>query len=106
MKRTIYVTQQTTILLHPSDGQWVTAAVETVTFESSDEGVATVTQDGGNPLQAVVAAVAPGTCTITASADAVIGGGETIINDVLDLTVCVAGVAVRLGLVAGPPEAQ
>jgi uncharacterized protein YjdB len=78
-----------------------------VKWTSSDETVATVTQDAADPLKAVIVAGLPGTAQVNVSADADLGDGiATIAAPALDVTV-LAGQAVALGSIAtGTPEAQ
>ena len=74
------------------DAKGFDAQLQTVTYSSSDESVATVTN-------AVITAVKPGTATINVLADADLGDGVVQIAGTLDIQV-VAGQAVTLAVTA------
>ena len=74
------------------DAKGFDAQLQTVTYSSSDESVATVTD-------AVITAVKPGTATINVLADADLGDGVVQIAGTLDIQV-VAGQAVTLAVTA------
>lgn len=74
------------------DAKGFDAQLQTITYSSSDESVATVSN-------AVITAVKPGTATINVVADADLGDGVTQIAGTLDIQV-VAGQAIALAVTA------
>ncbi len=82
------------------------SAVEagSVKWASSDEAIATITQDAGNELRAVIAplAGATGTVTITLTGDADVGAGVETITGTGELEV-IAGQATGFTLAFGNP---
>lgn len=74
------------------DAKGFDAPLQTITYSSSDESVATV-------ANAIITAVKPGTATINVVADADLGDGVTQIAGTLDIQV-VAGQAVALAVTA------
>ena len=80
------------VIIKAVDAKGFDATLQTITYSSSDEKVATV-------LGGVIAAVAPGTATINVVADADLGAGVVKIAGTLDVQV-VAGQAVALAVTA------
>jgi|SRR6185503_8600736 len=81
------------------------AQLQTVTWESSDAGVATVTQDPADKSKALVSAVTAGTAMVTVKADADPGDGVVEIIGTLDVIVG-AGLATVVEISAGTPVEQ
>ena len=84
--------QTASVTVKAVDAKGFDAALQTITYSSSNEAVATV-------LGGVIAAVAPGTATINVVADADLGAGVVEIVGTLDIQV-VAGQAVALAVTA------
>lgn len=84
--------QQANIKVLAVDAKGFDAFLQTVTYSSSNEAVATVTNG-------LITAVAPGTAIINVLADADMGEGVTQLAGMLDVTV-VAGQAVSLAVTA------
>jgi hypothetical protein len=82
----------------PVDAKGFPAAIQTgsVTFTSSDETVATVTQDTTNELGFTVTAQKPGVAQITATADADLGEGVSNITGFFGVEVT-GGTAIGFG---------
>jgi hypothetical protein len=97
--------QKVDIAVAGADKKGFPAAVETITFTSSDATVAAVTPDPADPSKASVVAGNPGTAQIAVTADALIGDGENILTGTLDIVV-VAGSAATLSVTAGVPTEQ
>lgn len=81
------------------------AAIEGLSFESSDVAVVTVTQDATDKTKAVVSAVAPGTATVTGKADADPSDGVVELIGVLSVVIG-AGQASVVELTPGVPREQ
>lgn len=104
MAETMTSTQQLTYTIAPTDRKGRPAPVENVEWASSNTEVATVTA-AADGLSAVVAAVVPGSVTISVTADADMGEGVTSLAGTAELTVTPAA-AVSIALVASAPEEQ
>lgn len=80
------------------------ARVESTTWTSSDEAIATVTADPANPLTAEIRSVAIGDAIVTCSADADLDAGETRTLEVVG-TVLVREAEAQVGeMQFGTPE--
>ncbi len=98
-------TQQAALNISPVDRKGKAAEVESIVFSSSDESVATVTQDTADPRKALLKAVNTGTAQINVSADPKLGDDVGEIHGTLDVTV-VAAEAVSFSIGTGTPEEQ
>lgn len=98
-------TQQVAVQVAGVDQKGFPAAVETVTFTSSDTTVAAVVSDAADPSKATVTAGVPGTAQIVVTADSKIGEGEHVLTGTLDVTV-VPGEASVISVTPGTPEEQ
>lgn len=98
-------TQQVGIQVAGADKKGFPAAIETITFTSSDETVITVTQDSTDPSKATAKAGNPGNAQVQISADSKIGEGENVLTGAVDFVV-VAGEANQLVASVGTPEEQ
>jgi hypothetical protein len=81
------------------------AAVENVTWASSDPGVLTVTQDASDPLKALGSAVIPGIVVVSVKADADLTDGVVELIGTADVVVG-AGQATVFEITAGTPVEQ
>jgi hypothetical protein len=98
--------QKVPVALEATDKDGNAAAVETVSWETSDAALVTITPDATDPKAAVVSTVpgpGTGTATITARADADLGEGVVPIEGRLDIEV-VAGDAAVVNITAGAPS--
>lgn len=84
--------QKANINIKAVDAKGFDTTLQTITYSSSDEAVATVSN-------AVITAVAPGTAIINVVADADLGEGVVQIVGTMDVTV-IAGQAVALAVTA------
>lgn len=98
-------TQKVKVSVTPIDAKGAPAPVQSVTFVSSDETVASVSPDPNDPNGAIVVAGFPGVAQIQVTADADLGDSVANITGTLDITV-VGGQAVSLTITAGTPEQQ
>jgi hypothetical protein len=98
-------TQQSALSISPVDRKGKPAEVESIVFTSSDETVATVTQDTADPRKALLKAVNTGTAQINVTADPKLGDEVGAITGTLDVTV-VAAEAVSLSIGTGTVEEQ
>jgi hypothetical protein len=98
-------TQQAALSIAPVDRKGKPAQVDAIVFTSSDDTVATVTQDPDDPRKALLKAVETGTAQINVTADADLGDGVLELTGTLDVTV-VAGQAVSLAIQTGTVEEQ
>lgn len=95
--------QRVSITVAPKTATGKVAAIDgDVTFVSSDEAVATVTSTG--PMSAMVVAVAPGVCQITATFDADLDEGEVRELSASGAVEVVAAEAETAEIVFGEPE--
>ncbi len=98
--------QKATLSIQPKDKKGADAALDGApVWASSDETIATVEADEGG-LSATLTAVRPGSCTVTATADAdITPDGVASINGSLTVNVT-AGQAVQIDITAGAPVDQ
>jgi len=102
---TLTDTQQVDITVSAADKAGAKAAVQSISYASSDDAIATVKQDAADQAKATVVAHAAGAATINVAADADLGDGVRTITASLDFTVT-AGGAATIAVNAGTPVEQ
>jgi len=102
---TLTDTQQVGITVTAADKRGGKADVQSVTFASTDDSVASVNQDTVDTHKATVVAHVPGTITVNVSADADLGDGVRTITGSLDFTITGGGAA-TLAVNPGTPVEQ
>jgi hypothetical protein len=98
-------TQDCPLSIVGKDAKGAVVPLQSVTWESSDAAVLTVTVDGTDPMKANASAVTAGTALITCTADADPGDGVVNIVGTLDVVVG-PGQATVVEISAGTPVAQ
>lgn len=98
-------TQDCPLSLTARDRKGASAALQTVTWESSDPAVLTVTVDASDMTKALASAVTAGTVVVTVTADADVTDGVVNIVGTLDVVIG-AGQATVVEITAGAPVEQ